>query len=133
MSDGEIWPMKVDVKVEKSNALPVVLLDEAPIEITSVNFDESQWVLANVNATSFIRVNYEGSNWAKLTESLLNNPDAFSPITQAQIINDFCFFYKLNFIDASNGKEALASVQKFLSQLPKSENPLRMVVQKLKC
>lgn len=46
------------------------------------------WFLVNANQLGFYRVNYDEKNWRALVSALLENPEAFSSATKAQLIDD---------------------------------------------
>ena len=47
------------------------------LEIIRLNrrLDQSSYLLANLDASGFYRVNYDDSNWQKITDQLIHNKD----------------------------------------------------------
>lgn len=68
------------------------LRQEPTITILNLTKPKSfqQWVLFNIQATGYYRVNYDNHNWELLADHLLNSPlqNKFPAITRAQLLDD---------------------------------------------
>ncbi|XP_078539354.1 aminopeptidase N-like [Lissotriton helveticus] len=67
---------------------PDIWLQETSATIEAFKADAGSWILLNVKATGYFRVNYDQENMRKLLKQLETNPSAIPPIDRAQIIND---------------------------------------------
>ncbi|XP_078539360.1 aminopeptidase N-like isoform X2 [Lissotriton helveticus] len=56
--------------------------------ISDLKVTGNDWLLVNINAVGYYRVNYDQENWRKLLEQLDNNRTAIPLINRAQIIDD---------------------------------------------
>uniref|UniRef100_A0A914WYI9 Aminopeptidase n=1 Tax=Plectus sambesii TaxID=2011161 RepID=A0A914WYI9_9BILA len=88
-----LWPLLITVRTPQGDTpSPVQVMVSAGLSIGPVPADRQQYVLINSDFAGFYRVNYDRTNWDLIQKAMQVNPDQFSPLTRAQLINDFCFF-----------------------------------------
>lgn len=75
---------------------------ERTLEITPIDpLGDDDWLLLNVDRLGFYRVNYDDTNWRRLTSSIKSQRDAFSSQTIAQLIDDSLSFARDAFLSYS--------------------------------
>ncbi|XP_072036382.1 aminopeptidase N-like [Amphiura filiformis] len=70
-----------------------------PEEISINDTRNSDWLLANVESRGYYRVNYDLSNWALLTDTLMKNHDAIPPGSRSTLINDAFNLARAGYLD----------------------------------
>lgn len=73
----------------QSNTRPAVWL--TPSELSATKFigkNEDSWVIANILATGYYRVNYDERNWGLLDLQLKTDHQVIHPINRAYLIDD---------------------------------------------
>ncbi len=95
------WPIPLKVRLQNNASwqVPYRLFQAKLDRLGTVPLTEHQWLLFNPGFIHFYRVNYDLHNWKLLTNQLSTNADVFDAATRAQIVSDFCFFYRLGLID----------------------------------
>lgn len=94
-------------------------VDHAPVtwlttsqDTLHANIAKDTWLLLNVKAKGFYRVNYDQKNWAMLIAQLKEDHTKIHPLNRAQILNDL-----FDFARSGNGKLSLAlSACQYLSR-----------------
>lgn len=74
------------------------------------------WVIFNNNQTGYYRVNYDQQNWDLITDQLLKDHTAISPINRAQIINDAMNLARAGKLYSTNFIKLIAVTILFLIQ-----------------
>lgn len=71
-----------------------IVWSERTLEMTPIDplDDDDDWFLVNVDRLGFYRVNYDDTNWRRLTSAIKPQRDAFSNQTIAQLIDDSLSF-----------------------------------------
>lgn len=88
-----LWPIPITVRTALGDEQsPVKVMISAGLSVGPLPVDREQWVLVNSDFAGFYRVNYDRNNWGLIQRAMQANPDQFSPLTRAQLINDFCYF-----------------------------------------
>ncbi|XP_072037203.1 aminopeptidase N-like [Amphiura filiformis] len=59
----------------------------------------SDWLLANVESRGYYRVNYDLSNWALLTDTLMKDHAAIPPASRSTLINDAFNLARAGYLD----------------------------------
>lgn len=66
-----------------------IFWSERTLELIPIEpLGEDDWFLVNVDRLGFYRVNYDDTNWRRLTSAIKSQRDAFSSQTIAQLIDD---------------------------------------------
>lgn len=73
----------------QSNTRPAIWLTPNELSATlSVDKNENSWVIANILATGYYRVNYDERNWKLLDLQLKTDHQVIHPINRAYLIDD---------------------------------------------
>lgn len=73
----------------ETNARPVAWLSpDEPAIHRAVESNETTWILANIVASGYYRVNYDAQNWALIDKQLKEDHSAIHPINRATLIDD---------------------------------------------
>ena len=87
------------------------------VEITLEDeLNENDWVVANLEHTAFLRVNYDSNNWGLLKEQLSDDHTAIESTARAQLIDDAAALGKAEYIDQTE----FLNIVKYLN---KEEDP----------
>lgn len=88
-----LWPLPITVRTSQGDTpSPVRVMISAGLSIGPLPVDRTQYYVINADFAGFYRVNYDRNNWELIQKAMQDNPDQFTPLTRAQLINDFCYF-----------------------------------------
>lgn len=83
---------KDGISISRKTFPRIWLKQEPTITILNLTQPKSfdQWVLFNIQATGYYRVNYDNRNWQLLADHLLHSPlqNELPPVTRAQLLDD---------------------------------------------
>ncbi|KAK6494557.1 aminopeptidase Q-like [Huso huso] len=99
IKNGSVQPMKW---LEGNNSL------FPEMQATS----DQDWILLNVNVSGYYRVNYDHSNWERVQNQLMKDPNAIPVKNRAQIIDDAFKLVLSGYLDV----ETALSTTKYLSK-----------------
>ena len=72
-----------------NNTLAELWLSPNKSSVTKrIRSDENSWIIGNVQATGYYRVNYDERNWKLITDQLRSNHRAIHVINRAHLIDD---------------------------------------------
>lgn len=66
--------------------------------ITISSLADTDWLLANVDQFGFYRVNYDDGNWRAIIAALGEDPQVFSSLKRAQLLDDSLSFARDGFL-----------------------------------
>lgn len=97
--DQTLW--QVPITLANSNNFSQVDTFIFPIRTVNVEhkLGANEWYLANINRYGFYRVNYDATNWARITNALLQTPTAISASDRAGILNDAFAFSQSGLVE----------------------------------
>ncbi|XP_055489140.1 aminopeptidase Q-like isoform X1 [Leucoraja erinacea] len=85
---------------------PVIWLEEKYKTIPEVKCTtDEEWVLLNINISAFYRVNYDDSNWHRLSLQLNNDSSVIPVINRAQMISDAFHLAQVGHVDIETALE----------------------------
>ncbi|XP_071403181.1 alanyl (membrane) aminopeptidase-like b [Centroberyx affinis] len=84
---GLLWRIPIKV-MSKTSEPTVVPLDTETDKKETFIAKPGEWILANINATGYFRVNYNPENWRNLLIQLETNPNPIPVISRGQLIDD---------------------------------------------
>ncbi|CAL8357504.1 unnamed protein product [Lota lota] len=85
---GRVWHIPIRVMSETA-VRPLLLLDTgSPVKKDEFLSKNGEWILANINASGYFRVNYNPENWRRLMDQLEKNPNAIPLMNRGQLIDD---------------------------------------------
>ncbi|KAJ3596373.1 hypothetical protein NHX12_002781 [Muraenolepis orangiensis] len=85
---SRVWHIPIRVMSETSKPTFVLLDTDSPVKKDAFISKEGEWVLANINASGYFRVNYNPENWRSLMNQLEKSPAAIPVMNRAQLIDD---------------------------------------------
>lgn len=112
--------MPINFITSKMNEPSDVIWSERTLEVNSIDplQDDDDWFLVNVNRHGFYRVNYDPTNWRRVTLAIKSHRDAFSCQTIAQLIDD----------SLSSARDALLSYKVVLDLMEILKNDTSIIV-----
>ena len=79
----------IEQNFSDNNTMPRVWLSpDQTTESHHVDMPQDSWLLANVQATGYFRVNYDERNWHLLTDQLLSDHHSIHVLNRAHLISD---------------------------------------------
>ncbi|KAG7281568.1 hypothetical protein CRUP_007602, partial [Coryphaenoides rupestris] len=86
---GREWiiPVRVRSAIAASQIL-ILLKADSPERMEEFRSTDGEWILANINASGYYRVNYDPENWRRLMDELERNLDAIPLMSRGQLIDD---------------------------------------------
>lgn len=97
------WPMPIScMSIKPTNSCNLKIYDDNVIKLDLRDVDDSDWLVFNDEFKFFYRVNYDLQNWHLLSIELISNECRLDLLTQVQLINDYCFFKTLGFLQITD-------------------------------
>ncbi|XP_078253150.1 aminopeptidase Q-like [Rhinoraja longicauda] len=79
---------------------PIIWLEEKSKTFPEVKCTtDEDWILLNFNISAFCRVNYDDSNWHRLSRQLNKDPSVIPVVNRAQLISDAFDFARVEHVD----------------------------------
>lgn len=92
--------------------------DSIDVIITISSLADTDWLLANVDQFGFYRVNYDDGNWRAIIAALSEDPQVFSSLTRAQLLDDSLSFARDGFLPFTIVSELLLCIRNETSFAP---------------
>ncbi|XP_059917020.1 alanyl (membrane) aminopeptidase-like b [Gadus macrocephalus] len=118
IESGQVWQIPIRVMSETANPSFVLLTDGNPVRMENFISNGGKWILANVNATGYYRVNYDPENWKRLMDQLESNPNAIPLMNRGQLIDDAFHLTRAKMVNVTLGLNTTRFLQNDTACLP---------------
>ncbi|XP_027900303.1 alanyl (membrane) aminopeptidase-like b [Xiphophorus couchianus] len=112
------WLIPITFTTNISGLNNVWLDKKGPVKMEEFISKKGEWILANVNATGYYRVNYNLENWERLLWQLETNPSRIPLMNRGQLIDDAFNLARAKQVDVTLALNSTRFLRKETAYLP---------------